>query len=47
MVFDKSSIAVDAFCAAIQEGSSINFSPIVYDSDRNLNRRNLFIPDRT
>jgi len=47
MVFDKSSIAVDAFCATIQECSSINFSPIVYDSGWNSNRRNSFIPDRT
>jgi len=47
MVFDKSSVAVDAFCATIQEGSSINFSPIVYDLDQNSNRRNSFIPDCT
>jgi len=47
MVFDKSSVIVDAFCSAIQECLSINFSPMVYDSDWNLNRRNLFIPDCT
>ena len=47
MVFDKSSIAVDAFSAAIQEGLGIDFSPIVYNSDRNSNRRYSFILDRT
>jgi len=47
MGFYKSSIAVDSFCAAVQECSSINFSPIVYDMDWNANRRNAFILDRT
>jgi len=47
MGFDKGRVAVDSLCSTVQKGLSIDFSPIVYDSDWNSNRRNSFIPDCT
>jgi len=47
MGFDKGGVTVDSLCSTVQKGLSIDFSPIVYDSDWNSNRRNSFIPDRT
>jgi len=47
MGFDKGGVTVDSLCSTVQKGLSIDFSPIVYDSDWNSNRGNSFIPNRT
>jgi hypothetical protein len=36
-------VVVDAFCSTVEDGISINLSPIVYDSNFNSDRRSLYI----
>ena len=43
MFLDKQSVTVDAFCSTVKDCMSIDFSPIVYNSNFNLNGWSMYI----